>query len=568
MAWNPITFVLDQWRAIDAETERAPDQAGRFDARLAVILVIGALSLVAQEYLGTAKVYEYVFPASGGPYWELGAFAWWAGWRVLGYLVIPIVAIACMPGATFAGFHLSPVGFFRHLWIYAAMYVAVLPLVLVASQTAGFQETYPFYPEANRSAFDLWAWEAMYAAQFLALEVFFRGFLLAGLRRALGANAIFVVMVPYCMLHFGKPPRRDARRDRHGPRARHARAAHAIDLGRRRHPHRRRGDDGPHGAASQMMEIDYEATARLAFDVPLDADAHAALRVWADILEAKGDARGPLIALEHLAIDDAMVTDRHEHNRLVLDASAELLPTFAAALRVPRAVALDWRAGALYAAELDTRRAETVLNATAESIVTSLLVAPAAHAMRRIFVRVRKDNQVARVASAIAQSEAANSLEQVSVLTGPFARSAVQYSTAAAQLIRACPSLWMLAAGFSLTALTMEGAGEIRRADPAKPSGRRTLGRALFHQQHRPAALERIESLGAHALGFVEALMALLAPRVTDEPTHIAACQCLAAIGPRHAARAVPLLRKITGRTELYEVEARRAAGQALVALV
>ena len=45
----------------------------------------------------------------------------------------------------------------------------------------------------------------MYAAQFLALEVFFRGFLLAGLRRAMGANAVFVAMVPYVMLHFGKP---------------------------------------------------------------------------------------------------------------------------------------------------------------------------------------------------------------------------------------------------------------------------------------------------------------------------------------------------------------------------
>jgi membrane protease YdiL (CAAX protease family) len=48
-------------------------------------------------------------------------------------------------------------------------------------------------------------WEALYAAQFLALEFFFRGFLLQGLRRALGANAIFVMLVPYCMIHFGKP---------------------------------------------------------------------------------------------------------------------------------------------------------------------------------------------------------------------------------------------------------------------------------------------------------------------------------------------------------------------------
>lgn len=206
MTLHPLRFVAAQWRAIDDETVRDPAQAGRFDPRLAAVLVIAALSLVAQEYLGTSAVYEWVYPDDGGRYWELGAFAWWAGWRVVGYLVIPVVAIACMPGATFGEFHLRPTQFFRHLWIYALLFLAVSPLVVAASRTAGFQQTYPFYPEASRSAFDLWAWEGMYAAQFLALEVFFRGFLLAGLRRAMGANAVFAAMVPYVMLHFGKPP--------------------------------------------------------------------------------------------------------------------------------------------------------------------------------------------------------------------------------------------------------------------------------------------------------------------------------------------------------------------------
>ena len=48
-------------------------------------------------------------------------------------------------------------------------------------------------------------YEVLYAAQFLSLEIFFRGFLLQGLRRALGSNAIFAMIVPYCMIHYGKP---------------------------------------------------------------------------------------------------------------------------------------------------------------------------------------------------------------------------------------------------------------------------------------------------------------------------------------------------------------------------
>jgi membrane protease YdiL (CAAX protease family) len=48
-------------------------------------------------------------------------------------------------------------------------------------------------------------WELIYFIQFFALEFFFRGFLLHSLKPALGPYAIFVMTVPYCMIHFGKP---------------------------------------------------------------------------------------------------------------------------------------------------------------------------------------------------------------------------------------------------------------------------------------------------------------------------------------------------------------------------
>ena len=73
------------------------------------------------------------------------------------------------------------------------------------STTRPFQRIYPFYKLAHRSSRDLLLWELLYAAQFLSLEFFFRGFLLQGLRKALGANAIFVMIVPDCMIHSGTP---------------------------------------------------------------------------------------------------------------------------------------------------------------------------------------------------------------------------------------------------------------------------------------------------------------------------------------------------------------------------
>jgi membrane protease YdiL (CAAX protease family) len=162
--------------------------------------------LTLQEYIGDRGYFESWFPGRRGDrYSDLKGFAWWSGWRVFGYVIVPCIAIACMPGVRLRDFHVSLRGFVGHLWVYLLMFALILPAVIEASMTSTFRHTYPFYRLANRSTFDLWSWEALYAAQFVSLEFFFRGFLLHGLRRALGSNAIFVMLVPYCMIHYGKP---------------------------------------------------------------------------------------------------------------------------------------------------------------------------------------------------------------------------------------------------------------------------------------------------------------------------------------------------------------------------
>jgi membrane protease YdiL (CAAX protease family) len=80
----------------------------------------------------------------------------------------------------------------------------MVPLLLLVSRQPDFGEYYPIYKLAGRSWLDFFVWEAGYLSQFLALEIFFRGFLLQALRGS-GAGAIWVMAVPYCMIHYGKP---------------------------------------------------------------------------------------------------------------------------------------------------------------------------------------------------------------------------------------------------------------------------------------------------------------------------------------------------------------------------
>lgn len=91
--------------------------------------------------------------------------------------------------------------------LYAMALLVMVPLVFFMSATPGFQHTYPFFrPERHAGWLPGWAlFEVCYVLQFLGLEAFFRGVLVHGLRPRLGSSAVAVMIVPYCMLHFGKP---------------------------------------------------------------------------------------------------------------------------------------------------------------------------------------------------------------------------------------------------------------------------------------------------------------------------------------------------------------------------
>jgi membrane protease YdiL (CAAX protease family) len=197
----------DNWKAIDVEADR--DRAANpraYDVRPLVVLVAVCVALSLQEYVGQGFVFADWFPDyARGEYAQLKRFAWWSGWRFIGYVIVPIGVIWMLPGERVRDYFISFKGITKKLPIYLGLYLIVLPAVLIASRTQSFYLTYPFYKWANRSAFDFWVWEALYALQFVSLEFFFRGFMLKALRERLGSAAIFVMVVPYCMIHFGKP---------------------------------------------------------------------------------------------------------------------------------------------------------------------------------------------------------------------------------------------------------------------------------------------------------------------------------------------------------------------------
>jgi membrane protease YdiL (CAAX protease family) len=93
----------------------------------------------------------------------------------------------------------------RALQVYAVMLAVMIPCVLFASTTDAFLRTYPKCKAAGDGLVPLLIWEALYGLQFLLLELFFRGFMTFALARVIGSLGLFVMVVPYAMIHGNKP---------------------------------------------------------------------------------------------------------------------------------------------------------------------------------------------------------------------------------------------------------------------------------------------------------------------------------------------------------------------------
>ena len=124
---------------------------------------------------------------------------------MIGYVFVPALFIKLVMKERVVDYGLSLRGVREHAWIYVMGFSIVVIAVFIVSFDEAFQAKYPMYAHAGRSYSDLLEWEMMYAAQFFALEFFFRGYWIKTCERVMGGHAVTCMIVPYCMIHFGKP---------------------------------------------------------------------------------------------------------------------------------------------------------------------------------------------------------------------------------------------------------------------------------------------------------------------------------------------------------------------------
>ena len=192
-----------------------------WDKRPAIVLMVAAVCLLMLHYLkfnttfyaalemffslSTEKGQLALLELRRQTFFPLLSQAWWSFWHVITFVILPVLTIKFILKEPLKNYGLGIGKLRQHYKWYLLLAAPILCFVVIVSFRDDFTNHYPFYKLAHRSWFDFIAWELLYLLQFVCVEFFFRGFIIQACRPAFGVNAIFVMIVPYMMIHLPKP---------------------------------------------------------------------------------------------------------------------------------------------------------------------------------------------------------------------------------------------------------------------------------------------------------------------------------------------------------------------------
>ena len=193
---------------------------GRFpqERKLFIVVFFAAFCLIARWALADASVHFFseagpnavaiiaaIVDLTGSQTSNLPHLFVWAAIQFLSFFLFPALFLWITRPKAFEVLRFPKQS--SHWKPYGILLLVMIVPLFFASRMSSFQETYPFL-RFGQAGFNWQAflfWEILYALQFVAVEFFFRGFLLIGMLPVLGEAALAVSILPYVMIHFGKP---------------------------------------------------------------------------------------------------------------------------------------------------------------------------------------------------------------------------------------------------------------------------------------------------------------------------------------------------------------------------
>jgi membrane protease YdiL (CAAX protease family) len=174
----------------------------KFDLKTAIILLYAPIALTIFRYYGSSSFYNLHFGDSGSANPQYYYFS--ASLLLLGIIPLAITVFGFRMKLSDLGLALGD----KRLTLLVTLF-AIPVMILIAylsSKNPAFRAEYPLNRNLLTSNMGVSSYVLIYGVYYIGWELFFRGFMLFGLKDSLGEiNSILIQTIPSCLMHIGKP---------------------------------------------------------------------------------------------------------------------------------------------------------------------------------------------------------------------------------------------------------------------------------------------------------------------------------------------------------------------------
>ncbi|MBN1448582.1 MAG: CPBP family intramembrane metalloprotease [Bacteroidetes bacterium] len=174
---------------------------------LLVFLVTAVVGILSARFGSKRFFFDQWYDTIGrDPLYELYQYLYWFSSEFLVYFILLLLSVRFLHRAPLRQFGLGAGDWRFGLKISLLFYGIMLPVLWFASAAPAFQEVYP-HARIVRGDWTLFLiYELAFILYFIGWEYIWRGYVLFGLLRHTGAViAVLVQMLPFVIMHFGKP---------------------------------------------------------------------------------------------------------------------------------------------------------------------------------------------------------------------------------------------------------------------------------------------------------------------------------------------------------------------------
>lgn len=181
-------------------------ELNQLNRKTITVLLVSLICLVGIQFFGNIDKVPFLLLFIQGDRYQFYSFVYWALITIFFFSAVPLIVVRFVFNEKPSDYGLKTKQIFGYGKVYLIAFAIICPLLIIASYSNQFQATYPFYvPPIEKFAPLYIVAEILYVLTFFALEFFFRGFMVLGLKKEMGLYSVFVMTIPYCMIHFTKP---------------------------------------------------------------------------------------------------------------------------------------------------------------------------------------------------------------------------------------------------------------------------------------------------------------------------------------------------------------------------